>query len=385
MDEADGTAVADGEITASRLRELVEEDRSAGVDALLHPAADADLRAWIWARLGQEDRDRVLSLYNARRVEAEGGSELGLAADESAPAAGASAVTGPADEPMIPPADPTTARVGSVRTPDELIGAALVDAETPTQVEPVVPPVEPASADAVPIVSASVSRVETPAETAAEPVAALPDRAVPEASGESGVVEEAAQAELHPASGPAVEVEPEAPIPAPKASPRPAAPVAPSAPAQPLAPTARPLGGRRPAALDETRVTPIINTGRFPSGWRLSPDEPMRSRRPAPLAVLAFATGERVEVVSPRVVLGRNPAQEGEGTQLLRLPDPGRAVSRNHALLELVDGRWFITDLQSTNGTYAVMGNRDVQLPAGRPVEVRGAVRIGGYEVAFAS
>jgi pSer/pThr/pTyr-binding forkhead associated (FHA) protein len=103
------------------------------------------------------------------------------------------------------------------------------------------------------------------------------------------------------------------------------------------------------------------------------------------LAVLAFATGERVEVVSPRVVLGRNPAQEGEGTQLLRLPDPGRAVSRNHALLELVDGRWFITDLQSTNGTYAVMGNRDVQLPAGRPVEVRGAVRIGGYEVAFAS
>jgi hypothetical protein len=360
MDEADGTAVADGEITANRLRELVEEDRSVGVDALLHPAADADLRAWIWARLGQEDRDRALNLYNARRAEAEGGVEPAGVADVDVASVAVESVaveSAAAGDVVGGPAEPTG-------------GAAA---------ESVVPPVEPASADAGPIVAASVSSVGTPAETDAEPVVALPDQAGPEAGGESGVVEEAEQAELHPVPESVAEVELEAPIPVPKAS------AAPSAPARPLAPAARPLGARRPASLDETRATPIIDTGRFPSGWRLSPEEPTRSRRPAPLAVLAFATGERVEVVSPRVVLGRNPTQEGEGTQLLRLPDPGRAVSRNHALLELVDGRWFITDLQSTNGTYAVMGNRDVQLPAGRPVEVRGAVRIGGYEVAFAS
>ncbi|MCH4249619.1 MAG: FHA domain-containing protein [Microbacteriaceae bacterium] len=133
---------------------------------------------------------------------------------------------------------------------------------------------------------------------------------------------------------------------------------------------------------DKTTVTPTIRPGQFPEGWH--PQEQSGPAAPAVrLADLVFAQGTRVELVATRVLLGRNPSTDDPAVQVLRIPDGGRAVSRNHALLELVEGRWYITDLRSTNGTRAVMGDHDVLLPAGRQVEVRGAFRIGGYEAAI--
>jgi hypothetical protein len=49
------------------------------------------------------------------------------------------------------------------------------------------------------------------------------------------------------------------------------------------------------------------------------------------------------------VLLGRKPTSTN-GNQALAIPDTTRTLSKLHARLDLVDGAWVITDLNSTNG-----------------------------------
>lgn len=52
-------------------------------------------------------------------------------------------------------------------------------------------------------------------------------------------------------------------------------------------------------------------------------------------------------------VLGRKPstAKTPEGTQAISLSDANKVLSRTHALIEIDEGKVWVTDLDSTNGT----------------------------------
>jgi hypothetical protein len=67
---------------------------------------------------------------------------------------------------------------------------------------------------------------------------------------------------------------------------------------------------------------------------------------------LAPVHGTPLPLTSDVVIVGRRPAADPElpDAQLLAVDDETRTVSKTHARLELRDERWYITDLDSTNG-----------------------------------
>lgn len=79
-----------------------------------------------------------------------------------------------------------------------------------------------------------------------------------------------------------------------------------------------------------------------------------------------------------KVLLGRKPMSSTPGTQALAIPDTTRTLSKLHARLDLVDGSWTITDLNSTNGVVVVdeTGNERL-LDPGTSAEVRGRFILG--------
>ncbi len=82
--------------------------------------------------------------------------------------------------------------------------------------------------------------------------------------------------------------------------------------------------------------------------------------------------GEQVEIRGT-VVIGRSPSGiPGEDCQLLRVPSPDRSVSRNHAVLRVVDGLVVGGDLGSNNGTMLIrLGQSAVPLPKDPPRRLR--------------
>lgn len=77
------------------------------------------------------------------------------------------------------------------------------------------------------------------------------------------------------------------------------------------------------------------------------------------------------------VVIGRSPVGEEPGIQYLAVQDASRTLSKHHAVLELVDGRWMITDLQSTNGVTLLDGALETRVEPGQAVPVEGPLLIG--------
>ena len=68
------------------------------------------------------------------------------------------------------------------------------------------------------------------------------------------------------------------------------------------------------------------------------------------IAVL-LDSGQRV-LVESSLVIGRNPATDASA--VFSWPDLSRSLSKNHAMLEWIDGTLWVTDLGSTNGTKVV-------------------------------
>ena len=56
------------------------------------------------------------------------------------------------------------------------------------------------------------------------------------------------------------------------------------------------------------------------------------------------------------MIVGRKPGNLPDlpEASLVEVADPTRTVSKNHALLEFIDGIWMISDLDSTNGVALV-------------------------------
>lgn len=69
---------------------------------------------------------------------------------------------------------------------------------------------------------------------------------------------------------------------------------------------------------------------------------------------LVLADGQSIPVTGS-IVLGRDPAPvTRRAATMVSVNDPARSVSKSHALVELIDGDLWITDLHSTNGVSIV-------------------------------
>ncbi len=69
-----------------------------------------------------------------------------------------------------------------------------------------------------------------------------------------------------------------------------------------------------------------------------------------PVWQLTLADGQAIPVTGS-LVLGRDPAPvTRRAATMVSVIDPARSVSKSHALVELVEGELWVTDLHSTNG-----------------------------------
>jgi pSer/pThr/pTyr-binding forkhead associated (FHA) protein len=82
------------------------------------------------------------------------------------------------------------------------------------------------------------------------------------------------------------------------------------------------------------------------------------------------------------VLLGRKPAPDPQypGAQLISIQDG--TVSKTHARLQLRDDRWYVTDLDSTNGVlFATLMGTEVEAPRGVEVEAGDRFLLGDAEI----
>jgi hypothetical protein len=93
-------------------------------------------------------------------------------------------------------------------------------------------------------------------------------------------------------------------------------------------------------------------------------------------------TGDPVALTSDVVILGRRPTSDPSfpGAQLVPIQDG--TVSKTHARLRLRDDKWYVTDLDSTNGVlFATVMGTEVEVPAGEEVEAGDRFLLGDAEV----
>jgi hypothetical protein len=111
-------------------------------------------------------------------------------------------------------------------------------------------------------------------------------------------------------------------------------------------------------------------------------DETIIARRKRTDWTLVPPTGDPVSLSAEVVILGRRPAGDPDypGAQLVSIHDG--TVSKTHARLTLRDDRWYVTDLDSTNGVlFATVMGTEVEAPAGEEVEAGDRFLLGDAEV----
>ncbi|WP_203581802.1 DUF5684 domain-containing protein [Microbacterium hibisci] len=111
-------------------------------------------------------------------------------------------------------------------------------------------------------------------------------------------------------------------------------------------------------------------------------DETIIARRKRTDWTLLPPTGDPVALSAEVVILGRRPAGDPEfpGAQLVSISDG--TVSKTHARLQLRDDRWYVTDLDSTNGVlFATVLGTEVEAPPGEEVEAGDRFLLGDAEV----
>lgn len=92
------------------------------------------------------------------------------------------------------------------------------------------------------------------------------------------------------------------------------------------------------------------------------------------------ATGQTV-ILEKSTLLGRKPSRNlPEGATSIKLADPTRTISRNHAAVSFdKDGNLWLEDYGSLNGTFLIVDGEESQVVKGTPVQVSVpcTVRIG--------
>jgi hypothetical protein len=115
-------------------------------------------------------------------------------------------------------------------------------------------------------------------------------------------------------------------------------------------------------------------------------DETIVARRNRTPWVLVGPARARIPLTSETVILGRRPARDPEfpDAQLISLDDDTRTISKTHARLELRGERWFITDLDSTNGVlFATLMGTEVAATPGEATEAGDRFLLGDAEVSL--
>jgi hypothetical protein len=109
-------------------------------------------------------------------------------------------------------------------------------------------------------------------------------------------------------------------------------------------------------------------------------------RRPVVTWSLVLDDGRSFPLTATTIALGRKPESTNASAQLLPITDSTRTLSKTHAILDLTDGKWTITDLNSTNGVLTV-DDADVEtlVESGSTVAVAGRFILGkvGMRVNF--
>ncbi|WP_026095689.1 DUF5684 domain-containing protein [Microbacterium sp. B19] len=106
-------------------------------------------------------------------------------------------------------------------------------------------------------------------------------------------------------------------------------------------------------------------------------------RRRIPWAIVP-PNGVPVDLTSDVVILGRRPAPDAAhpDAQLIAIVDETRTVSKTHARLQLRGEKWFVTDLDSTNGVlFATLMGTEVEAPPGEEIEAGERFFLGDAEV----
>lgn len=226
-----------------------------------------------------------------------------------------------------------------------------------------------------------------------------------------------------PIPAPANPVEPEPPTP-PATAPADLSPPAPQAPmpepAPPESPPSSPIADSGPILVHNPWARP--STTPSAADAPAAPSSPASSEAPAWLDAPAHAVADTAEpahladgddddgatvvvdrrpkvqwhlnvdgnaplpLVGDKVLLGRRPSATAPGIHPLAVPDTTRTLSKAHAHLELTDGEWTITDLNSTNGVLIVdEAGEETLIAPGEPVPVTGRFILGkvGMSVSF--
>ena len=100
---------------------------------------------------------------------------------------------------------------------------------------------------------------------------------------------------------------------------------------------------------------------------------------------LIVPSGRAVGIVADVLFLGRRPSADPEhpGAQLIAIDDA--TVSKTHARLELREGTWFITDLDSTNGVvFTTDRGAEVDVTPGVTIEAGDRFLLGDAEIRLA-
>ncbi|KAB1647156.1 MULTISPECIES: FHA domain-containing protein [unclassified Pseudoclavibacter] len=105
-------------------------------------------------------------------------------------------------------------------------------------------------------------------------------------------------------------------------------------------------------------------------------------RNHRPVSRLLLESGDSVEIEADVAILGRNPRGEfSRRDQIVRIPDSHKTISKTHAKLEWVDGGWFITDLESTNGVTLGTADDEVEITPNTATPLDGPFALGLYRM----
>lgn len=103
-----------------------------------------------------------------------------------------------------------------------------------------------------------------------------------------------------------------------------------------------------------------------------------------PVTRLRLESGDSVELTEDAAVLGRNPrGVQARGTQVVRIPDAQKTISKTHARLEWdAEARtWMITDLESTNGVTLGEASSEAEISPNVATPIDGPFALGLYRM----
>lgn len=103
-----------------------------------------------------------------------------------------------------------------------------------------------------------------------------------------------------------------------------------------------------------------------------------------PVTRLRLESGDSVELTEDAAVLGRNPrGVQARGTQVVRIPDAQKTISKTHARLEwdAEASTWMITDLESTNGVTLGEASSEAEISPNVATPIDGPFALGLYRL----